>query len=288
MITPPGGALMTIHAPFFRIGRAGLRVAVGLWVTALVSVALSLLAGCGTTAPTAGTPAPPDTATPVFRPATSFRIASLDVGSFRGRIEQKQVDELASLISKHRVEVIAIQGLTRYPGVSTRTDLVDALGATTGMRTSFGETIAVSGRQSGNALLSAYPVASSDSRPYDGVSGTGFEGALQTIVDAGTRTVLIVSTRLPDPLSEKDLRICAGTLTGIADEYPDDPLIVLGNLPHPPAGDVWKTTAGEAAGRAFTWFTPRGMAVRDGGADLRCALGTVHISEVDVYPRGRP
>ncbi len=278
---------MTIHTPFVRIGRDGLRLAAGLWPTAWLSVMLALLAGCGTTAPTVETPVTTDTvAAP--RPAMTLSIGVLDVSTFRGRIEKKQVDELAALISKHRVDVVALQGLTRYPGVSTRIDLLDALGTATGMRTSFGETIAVSGRQTGNAVLSAYPIVSSDSRPYDGISGTGFEGALRTLVDAGTRTVLIVSTRLPDPLSEKDLRICTGTISGISAEYPDDPVIVLGNLPPPPAGDAWESTGGQKAGRAFSWFMARGMAIGDAGAVARCALGNLRLSQVDIYPRGRP
>ncbi len=248
---------------------------------------LSLMSGCGTTAPTPETPATTDTVA-AARPAMTLSIGAIDVSTYRGRVEKKQVEELAALISKHRVEVVALQGLTRYPGVSTRTDLLDALGAATGMRTSFGETIAVSGRQTGNAVLSAYPIVSSDSRPYDGITGTGFEGALRAIVDAGTRPVVVVSTRLPNPLSGEDLRICTGTIDGISAEHPDDPVIVLGNLPPPPAGTAWETTGENTAGRAFAWFKARGMAVRDAGAVARCELGNLRLSQVDLYPRGRP
>jgi endonuclease/exonuclease/phosphatase family metal-dependent hydrolase len=253
----------------------------------LAASALLALAGCGTTAPTPPPPPPAETPASAPRAAISLRVGSLDLSSWRGRIERRQVDELAGLISALKLDVVAIQGITRYPGVSSRLDLVDALGAATGMRTSFGETIAVSGRQSGNAVLSSYPIASSDSKNYQGVSGTGFEGALQAIVDAGTRTIVFVSTRLPEPLAGKDLRICTGTLFGIAREYPDDPVVVLGNLPPPPAGDTWNTAGADPAGVEMSWFTPRGITMR--GADgARCALGDVRVADVDIFPRGRP
>jgi len=254
----------------------------------IVLLVMAFLEGCGTSSTTPGAPAPPDSpSATVPKPAMSLRVGSLDVGSFRGRIDQPLVTELAGLISKMKLDVIAIQGLTRYPGISTRTDLIDALAAATGMRTSFGETIAVSGRQSGNAVLSSYPITSSDSRNYDGISGTGFEGALQTIVDAGTRTIVIISTRLPRPLSGRDLRICAGTLDGIAAEYPKEPLIVLGNLPGTPAVDTWKTAARDGTGKVFSWFTPRGISVSKGEGG-HCRLGDVRVVDMDIFPRGRP
>ena len=217
----------------------------------------------------------------------SLRVASLDVSSFRGRIGQEHVDELAGLIRTMNIDVLAVQGLTRYPGVSTRTDLIDALGARTGMRAAFGETIAVSGRQSGNAVLSAYPVESSGSRNFEGVPGSGFEGALEAIVDAGTRPVVIVSTRLPEPLTPEDERICAGTLSSIAAGYPGDPLIVLGNLPPPRPGDGWNTAGAERTGALLLWYTPRGISVR-AGRGARCELGSLVVGDVDIYPRGRP
>lgn len=252
----------------------------------MVLPALLTLGGCGSSAPA---PAPPpaaadSAAVKVPKAAMTLRVASLDVSGFRGRIEMKEVGELAGLVSSMKIDVIALQGITRYPGVATRTDLVDALASATGMRSSFGENLSVSGRQTGNAVLSAYPIESSDNRPFRGISGSGFEGALEAIIDAGTRTVVVVSTRLPDAPGAKDLGICTATLNGIAADHPNDPLIVLGNLPAPPGGGTWE---GIEASPGNSWFTRSGISPRaDRGG--RCALGTLRVAEVDVFPHGKP
>ncbi len=254
----------------------------------LLLAAVLWLWGCGSTAPTTPAAAGAETAPAApAKPAMTMRVASLDVSAYRGRVEQKQVDELAGLLKSMKIDLIALQGITRYPGVATRTDLVDALGAATGMRASFGETIAVSGRQSGNAVLSTYPIQSSDNRSYPDLSGNGFEGALQAIVDAGARQVVILSTRLPDPLSRRDLGICTGTLNGIAAEYPKDPLIVMGNLPAAPGDGLWMDTGSPADGQSFSWFAPRGLSARS-GRGARCALGELRVADVEIFPYGRP
>ncbi len=246
------------------------------------------LTGCGAsrqvaTPPPAETPADPAPA-PVPTPAMKLRIASLDVSGFSGRIEKTLVDELARLIAGRKIDLLAVQGITRYPTVRTRTDLVDELAEATGMRQAFGETINVSGRQSGNALFCTYPILSSDAHAYDGISGSGFEAALRAIVDAGTRPLVVVSTRLPDPLSAADARICATTISTMESERGTDPLIVLGNLPAPPGGGRWEEVVSDGEGLGTLWYTPGEITVSRGGTAI-CTLGTLLIADIDIFPR---
>jgi endonuclease/exonuclease/phosphatase family metal-dependent hydrolase len=212
-----------------------------------------------------------------------LRVGSLDVSRFSGRVEQAQIDELASIVADRQIEVLAVQGITRYPTVKTRIDLVEGLAAAAGMKQVFGETINVSGRQSGNAVFSAYPVASSDSKGFEGVSGLNFEGALRVIVDAGTRPVVVVSTLLPDPLSAKDSKLCLDVIAGMTSERGKDPLLVLGNLPAPPAGEWSEVAAGGTGGRL--WYTP-GPVEAGAGSAAPCAFGTILIADIDIYPQG--
>lgn len=263
--------------------------AIGVAIAAAAIVAALLASGCGPTRPAPAPPPPEPAAIPAPSakpaPATRLRVASLDVSGFRGRIEQEHVDELSRLVAGRRIEVLAIQGITRYPTLRTRVDLVDGLASAAGMRQAFGETIDLSGRQSGNAVLSAYPVASSDSRAFDGVSGTRFEGALRVIVDAGTRPLIVVSTLLPSPLSAADARICTDVIASMVAERGNDPLLVFGNLPAPPAGGPLGglRTAEEAGARL--WYTPGPIEAGPPGS-ASCALGTLLISDIDVYPQG--
>ena len=252
---------------------------------ALLVAAVALFAGgCGPSKPAAAPEtAPPKEAPAPSKPApsTMLRVASLDLSKFSGRITQGQIEELASIITEREIEVLAIQGITRYPTLKSRPDLVDGLAAATGMRNAFGETINVSGRQSGNAVLSAYQVNSSDSKAFEGVSGLNFEGALRVIVDAGARPVVVVSTLLPAPLSERDAKICLKTIEGMTAERGKDPLLVMGNLPSP-AGDDWNEVGG-AGGRI--WYTP-GPVEAGPVSSAPCPFGTLFIADLDIYPQG--
>lgn len=253
----------------------------------LLCVSATLLTGCGASkraeAPVS-TPAaePSPVAAPVA--AMTLRIASLDVSGFRGRMERTQIDELAGLIASKKIDVLAVQGITRYPTITTRTDLVAELSSATGMFQVFGETINLSGRQSGNAVFSSYPIASSDGRAYDGVSGNKFEGALRAIIDAGTRPLVVVSTRLPDPLGATDARRCGDLLSTMASDRGTDPLVVLGNLPRPPGDGTWKEVRSADATAGTLWFTPGPISIST-GTSLKCGLGTLLLADVDLFPQ---
>lgn len=259
------------------------------FITAALMVIAVMLGGCaGSQQASAPPPAPAGepAAPPPPAAAMKLRIANLDVSGFRGRIGMKQVEELSRLLGANKIDLLAVQGITRYPSVKTRTDLVEELASATGMRQAFGETINLSGRQSGNALFSAYPITSNDALPFEGVSGSNFEGALRVIVDAGTRPIEVLSTRLPDPLSGSDERICTGVIAGAASDRGKDPLVVLGNLPPPPAGETWREVAAGGRSAGAIWYTPGPISV-SGGTTARCELGILLIADVDIFPQDR-
>jgi len=102
------------------------------------------------------------------RPRSTTRVGSLDISSISGRLEKKRVDDLARLLIKERVEILAVQGITRYPGVRTRLDFADELALKADMQHAFGEVMNLSGRQTGNAVFSIYPILSSKNQPIEG------------------------------------------------------------------------------------------------------------------------
>ena len=268
----------------FRNALTGAVVAAG--IAAVVIAAVLLVGGCAPSKPAVDSPEPapappPPAASPL--PSVRLRVASLDVSKFSGRIEQAPVDELAKIVADRKIDVLALQGVTRYPTVKTRLDLIDALAAAADMRQAFGETISLSGRQSGNAVLSAYPVASSDAKAFEGVSGLNFEGAVRVIVDAGARPLVVVSTLLPAPLSGNDRAICMKTIEGMTAERGTDPLLVMGNLPAAP-GDGWKDVGDSGTGGRL-WYTP-GPVEAGAGSSVASPFGTILIADIDIYPQG--
>ena len=172
-------------------------------LTALLAVTALLVIGCSSTKEVKKEELPPPPPpTPVVKKATdpdiTFKIASIDLGKLARRLELKDIDGLAGELKKQRIDILTLQGVSRYPQVATRIDIIDSLSSRTDMRKIFGETIELSGRQTGNAILCSYPVRSNENTHYDGLHSDNFEAALQGVIDCGARDVIIVSTGLPD------------------------------------------------------------------------------------------
>ncbi len=167
----------------------------------------------------------------VRKPESTFQIASLNLSGFNKLYERKQIDQLARLLKKEQIDILAVQGITRYPGLERHVDFVNELVARSEMRQVFGEMFNSSGRQSGNGIFSVYPLRNNHNEPFDGVKSALFEAALQTSVDRGIKDVIIVSTLLPSKAPESDQSKCVRLITDKSNAGSDQPVIVAGNLP---------------------------------------------------------
>jgi hypothetical protein len=160
---------------------------------------------------------------------TTVRIATLDLFNLKRRIEKKDIDRFVEVIKNEQIEVLAVQGISRYPNVKTRIDFVEEFPARADMRRAFGETIDMSGQQRVNAVFSIYPIQWSNKKEFE-VPSAFFESALQVSIDAGVRDVIIVSTRLPEKATTRELISCTQTIAALQTKI-DKPFIVTGNLP---------------------------------------------------------
>ena len=201
------------------------------WTAALMIA----LAGCSspreTTGPAPAVP-PPAAAPRPGAPDIILTVASLDLGRHGKRIESEDLERFAAILRRDTVDILLVEGVIRYPGVSTRVDIPDQLSYLTGMRNVFGETVSISGRQAGNAVFSMYPVTSSENTHF---AGGGDEAALQAVIDCGVGPVVLVSTRLPDRATAADQTAAANTLNSFHAYYAGHPVIVSGNLPRDPS-----------------------------------------------------
>jgi hypothetical protein len=222
--------------------------------------------------------------------ATSVRIATLDLFNFKRRLEKKDVERLAEIIKKEQIEVLAVQGITRYPNVKTRIDFVEEFPSRADMRRAFGETIDMSGQQRVNAVFSVYPIQWSNKKEFD-VPSAFFESALQVSIDAGVRDVIVVSTRLPEKATAKDLVACTQLIAGLQTKI-DKPFVVAGNLPilskvKAPESfvDVQSTLLADAGATVTSrvWYT-RGDLFRPLSArTVKTELGTITVVEFGLY-----
>jgi hypothetical protein len=108
--------------------------------------------------------------------------------------------------------------LTRYPGVETRIDFLDELSKQTGMRSVFGEMMSLQGRQSGNAVLSVYPIRSSRNQEFRGIKAATDEAAVMAVIDGGVRDIFVSSAHIPQKASSAEVSACLQTIDRAAAE----------------------------------------------------------------------
>jgi endonuclease/exonuclease/phosphatase family metal-dependent hydrolase len=222
-------------------------------------------------------------------PEIQLTIASINLSKLGKRIELDDIRQFALELRKDSIDVLSVEGVSRYPGVETRIDVVDELSRAAEMRNAFGETIALSGRQSGNAIFSAFPITSSQNTPYDRITSTNFEAALQAVIDCGARELVVVSTLLPERASANDLNVCADGLSSLAVTYAGRPMIIAGNLPR---SDVLRRVANFDAARimkedAFQqyWYSADGSLRLGPQRVVRTGLGLLSIAQFEIYKK---
>ena len=227
--------------------------------------------------------------------ATSIKIACIDLTKYSKRIEKKDVERFAAVLKREQVEVLAVQGITRYPNLKTRVDFVNELAAQSEMRHAFGESTDIMGRQLGNAVFSVYPIRSNKKREFD-VPSAFSEYALRVAVDAGVRDVTIVSTWLPLNAPADDLSRCIRTITELR-EGAEIPFIVSGNLPEIKKSrntelftDV-QTSLADGSTKQLTsrmWYVQRDLFRLIRAQTVKTEFGTMTVADFGLYQRGQP
>jgi hypothetical protein len=222
--------------------------------------------------------------------ATTVRIATLDLFNLKRRIEKKDIDRFVEVIKKEQVEVLAVQGISRYPNVKTRIDFVEEFPARADMRRVFGETIDMSGQQRVNAVFSIYPIQWSNKKEFE-VPSAFYESALQVSIDAGVKDVIIVSTRLPEKATAKELVSCTQTIAALQTKS-DMPFIVTGNLPllskvkAPESFADIKSALPADAGKTVTsrlWYAQGELFKPVSARTVKTELGTMTVVEFGLY-----
>lgn len=188
------------------------------------------LIGCPSPKPIQKEEPPSPPSVKEIAPEITVRFASLDISKYTKRIEKDDLKKFITQLKSDSIDILTIQGITRYPGLKTRIDIVEELAATADMRKSFGETINLSGRQNGNGVFTIYPIRSSENLQFEKLKSTGFEAALQTIVDCGTREIVVVSTQISEKASKDDIISINASLGQLTHLYPNQPIIISGNI----------------------------------------------------------
>jgi hypothetical protein len=214
------------------------------------------------------------------KPELTINVASLNLSGLNKRIERTDISRLWQALKKEQVEVLALQNVSRYPGVETRIDPIEELAKQADWRKVFGETADFSGRQVGNAVLAAYPIRSSSNQPFTGVRSALNDGSLQAVVDGGVKDLLVVSAQLPPKASSADQARCVSIIrNGRGDDRL--PMILMGNLPSQAVGFTGIDGAGTASTRVL--YDGLGTLVPTSSSTVQTALGTMVIVRFAVF-----
>jgi len=227
------------------------------------------------------------------KPAITLKVATLDLFNLRKRIEKRDVEQFAKTLRQEQVEILAVQGIARYPTVKSRIDFVNELVVRTEMRHIFGQTVNNMGRQSGNAVFSIYPIRFNRNTEYE-LKSPNSESALQVAVDAGIKEVVIISTRLPEKMTNRELSSCIQTIVGLKKAVGGAPVLVMGNLPasqkRPTPGvfsDVHESPAGTHLKPASSriWFNDDETLGLLQARTIETGFGTMTLAEFGLFSR---
>lgn len=227
----------------------------------------------------------------LIEPEDTITVASLNLASRSKKIEKDDIAQLAKMLKRENVHILTLEEVTRYPELTTRLDIVDELKKKTEMYAAFGETINLSGKQTGNAVFSVYPLRSSQSTPYEGLKSKSFASAFQAIVDCGVRDVLIISTHLPEKVTDDDQTKCVNTLVRLKTNYGNRPMIIAGNLPTSSIFikiSDFQTILSKESPESLFWFSNDGSLKLVSQKVEKSSLGTLFIVHLGIFRPPQP
>lgn len=257
--------------------------------TLLLSFSLLLL-GCPSTKEIKKEEPPPTVKKPI-EPEDTITVASLNLANLSKKIEKEDIVQLAKILKRENIHILALEAVTRYPELTTRVDIVDELKAKTEMYSAFGETINLSGKQTGNAVFSVYPIRSSQSTLYEGLQSKSLESAFQAIIDCGVRDVVVISTHLPEKATDADQKTCVNTLTSLKSFYPNRPMIIAGNLPSSAAYrkmNDFQIAPSKESPTSLLWFLNDGSLKVVSQNTEKSSLGTLLIVQFGIFRQPQP
>ena len=198
-----------------------------------------LLSSCGPSKEAAVSPPPEKKAL-----TSTFKILSINA---RHTLKEKSdVRKLSKLIKSTGAEIVAVQQIEKPEDGKEGFDAVKELAKQTDMYNFFGKARFLDGFDSGNALLSLYPVKSTTVHPLPVGKGKVRRSLTFGVVDVGLRSVDVGTTELDDQ-SPAERVSQTEELYSIAKSYSDELFIVCGSF--------YETMSGKAAAKMQDHFS---------------------------------
>ncbi len=195
--------------------------------------------------------------------ATELRILTYNIHHGEGMDRRIDLERIAGIITSVRPDLVALQEVDVKTERSGGVDQASVLGRLTGMREVFGRAIDFAGGEYGNAILSVLPIAATEIHPLSFSPGHERRIILEIQVfveaDTGERMpIRFLATHLDHTSDPTDRLAAVPIINRFAEEQPDMPTVLAGDLNAEPESDVlrrlfnlWNDSIG--AGDRFTW-----------------------------------
>jgi len=209
--------------------------------------ALTLLAGCASTRSGAAN--------------TTIRVMTWNIHHGEGTDGVIDVDRIAKLIVKEKIDVVALQELDRGIPRSKKIDIITTLADKTDLTYAFGKTIDYQGGEYGNGFLTRFPILEERNIMFTETFGREQRGVLLLILDNRGQEFVVANTHL-DSRNDDSARVTAvHELKQILARYSSRPVLLCGDMnDHPSsgtvaelAGTVSDTWAAVGKGNGFTY-----------------------------------
>lgn len=159
--------------------------------------------------------------------------------------EKSDVRRLAKLIKSTEAEIVAVQQIERPEEGNTGFDAVKELAKQVDMYNFFGKARFLEGFDSGNALLSTYPVTQPIVHDLPVGKGKVRRSLAFGVIDVGLRSIDVASTELDDQASSERVNQ-AEEIFSFSKSYVGDLLVIC--------GDFNETMSGKAAAKMLERF----------------------------------
>jgi len=216
-----------------------MRRAKAVFVAAVLLFAVSLFQSCGPSKEAVAPPVPE-------KKAITSTVKILTVNARHSLKEKSDVRRLARLVKSTAAEIVAVQQIERPEEGKEGFDAVRELGKETDMYNYFGKARFFEGFDSGNALLSMYPMKGMLVHELPVGKGKVRRSLAFGEVDAGIRTVGVASTELDDQ-SSADRVEESSEIASFVKQYAGELIVVC--------GDFNESSSGKAAAKMQEEFT---------------------------------
>lgn len=158
------------------------------------------------------------------------RVMTYNIHHGEGLDKKVDVRRIAALITREKVDVVALQEVDRGVERTARRDFPAELAKHTGMKIYFARNIFYQGGEYGNAVLTRFPIKSRTNTHYRMLRTNEQRGVIQVVLDVHDKDLLFMNTHVDYRPDDAERLINAGELEKIVAGAGKMPVILCGDF----------------------------------------------------------